>query len=409
MKLTLKNIGKFNNAEIDLNGITVIAGENNTGKSTISKALYCVFNSFSHNGEQIKREKRNKVVNLFRNFIRENDNLIINTAPLGNKIYELIENGNFTPQHLMSALEETQGLNIAPEQKDILLNNLQEICSITDKTIQTTILKRFLFSEFVNQIKNIFNDELSEIQLKIKDKTVDIKIYSENDIDFTGNFDLITEALYLDDPCILDNLYPIFQTYSINEHREHLKKKFIYPRNNDVLDEILANKKLDNILALINSACDGKLTRSERSMFEYSLPATDKTINIRNVSMGLKSFAILKSLLLNGNIQERATLILDEPEVHLHPKWQLVFAEIIVLLQKEFNLTILLNTHSPYFMEAIEVYSKKHQIEDKCKYYLTEDKDKASITDATENVESIYKKLAEPYQTLSDVRFGNDD
>ena len=69
MKLTLKNIGKFNNAEIDLNGITVIAGENNTGKSTISKALYCVFNSFSHNGEQIKREKRNKVVNLFRNFI----------------------------------------------------------------------------------------------------------------------------------------------------------------------------------------------------------------------------------------------------------------------------------------------------------------------------------------------------
>lgn len=46
MKVTIQNIGKIRNAEIEINGITVIAGENNTGKSTIGKVLYSFFNTF---------------------------------------------------------------------------------------------------------------------------------------------------------------------------------------------------------------------------------------------------------------------------------------------------------------------------------------------------------------------------
>ncbi len=45
MRLTIKNIGKIDEADIELNGITVIAGENNTGKSTVGKTLFCVINS----------------------------------------------------------------------------------------------------------------------------------------------------------------------------------------------------------------------------------------------------------------------------------------------------------------------------------------------------------------------------
>ncbi len=44
MKLHLKNVGKVRSAAIEINGITVIAGENNTGKSTVGKALFSVFN-----------------------------------------------------------------------------------------------------------------------------------------------------------------------------------------------------------------------------------------------------------------------------------------------------------------------------------------------------------------------------
>ena len=46
MKLYMENIGKLANTEIDIDGITVIAGKNGTGKSTIGKVLYSVFSSF---------------------------------------------------------------------------------------------------------------------------------------------------------------------------------------------------------------------------------------------------------------------------------------------------------------------------------------------------------------------------
>ena len=78
-----------------------------------------------------------------------------------------------------------------------------------------------------------------------------------------------------------------------------------------------------------------------------------------------------------------------------------MFAELIVLIQKEFDMHILINTHSPYFLNAIEVYSKKYEIEDKCKYYLSRlDGEKAVIDDVTDNTELIYEKLARPLQIL---------
>ena len=128
-----------------------------------------------------------------------------------------------------------------------------------------------------------------------------------------------------------------------------------------------------------------------------------------NISTGLKTFAILKALLLNGSIEENGTIILDEPESHLHPEWQLVFAELIVLLQKEFNLHILINTHSPYFLNALEVYSYKHGIFLRCKYYLAEIINKSSIiSDVSNNIERIYEKLARPLQDLENMRYSND-
>lgn len=45
MRLEVTNFAKIKNADIKINGITVIAGENNTGKSTIGKLLYAIFNS----------------------------------------------------------------------------------------------------------------------------------------------------------------------------------------------------------------------------------------------------------------------------------------------------------------------------------------------------------------------------
>jgi len=101
---------------------------------------------------------------------------------------------------------------------------------------------------------------------------------------------------------------------------------------------------------------------NKNSKFVYRKNGED--IDLKNLSTGLKTFAIIKMLLQNGTLEENGTIILDEPEIHLHPEWQLKFAELIVLLQKEFKMHILLTTHSPYFLKAVQVYSKsiKYQI-----------------------------------------------
>ena len=63
---------------------------------------------------------------------------------------------------------------------------------------------------------------------------------------------------------------------------------------------------------------------------------------------------------------------MDEPEAHLHPKWQNAFAEIIVLLVKELNVNVLLTTHSPNFMLALDAYMRKYEIAEKTNFYQTD-------------------------------------
>ena len=87
----------------------------------------------------------------------------------------------------------------------------------------------------------------------------------------------------------------------------------------------------------------------------------------------------------------------------------MIFAELIVLIQKEFGVHILLNTHSPYFLNAIEVYSTKHGVDEVCKYYLASViNDYSYIEDVTNNIEKIYSKLARPLQELENERYQND-
>ena len=130
---------------------------------------------------------------------------------------------------------------------------------------------------------------------------------------------------------------------------------------------------------------------------------------MRNLSTGLKTFVILKTLLLNGGIEYNGVVILDEPEIHLHPEWQLLFAELIVLLHKEFDVHILLNTHSPYFLRAIQVYSAKYELADKCRYYLSENSgNQAATTDVSDDIERIYARLSKPLQDLEDERWRDD-
>ena len=263
--------------------------------------------------------------------------------------------------------------------------------------------------EFNKQINNIFSDEEGIIEIKIKDKKIKIEIFENKikNIEKTSKININIESLYLDDPFIIDNNF----YNNPSNHTEFLRYRLfskIEDKTNNI-GKIIITKKLENIYKKLNNVCSGNIIESNKNTNDFSYKLNNKELDIKNLSAGLKTFVILKTLLEKGILEENGIIILDEPEIHLHPAWQVIFAELIVLIQKEFNMHILLNTHSPYFLNAIEIYSKKHNIEKKCSFYSAYLSGQFSeFKDVTNNIEEIYSKLARPFQDLENERYSDD-
>ena len=96
MELYLKNVGKIQETTIALDGITVIAGVNNTGKSTVSRAMFFVLNSFSNVDERIKDEMESSLQRALLPVFRARPSTF-----LFNAVHEIMEHIDlgFTPQN----------------------------------------------------------------------------------------------------------------------------------------------------------------------------------------------------------------------------------------------------------------------------------------------------------------------
>ena len=419
MKLYLKNIGKVEEAFIELNGITVIAGENNTGKSTVGRALFAVFNTFNNIQKQIQSERINSIDNLLmRMYVSTGMGLdeSIDTNEMAIEIVTELDKYKASEEKvsakLRDFLEQQSEGNFLMFDEELVretISRIIEVINIQDEEFVKMVLERRLNAEFWGQIRNIFSENAGKIGLEIKTKkvTVDIVADDELNVQNPAGLSLHTEAVYLDDPFVLDEAgRPLYAYSSYWDHRNQLKRKIFAEKSRASLaDEIIAKDKLEKIYEKTSGVCDGELVKGKRSETGYRMKKSDKVLNVRNLSTGLKTFAILKTLLMNGTIEQNGTIILDEPEIHLHPEWQLLFAELIVLIQKEFGVHVLLNTHSPYFLNAIEVYAAKYEIADRCKYYLASIKENGSvIKDVSDHTEEIYSKLARPLQVLENER-----
>lgn len=425
MEIFIKNIGKVKEANIKIDGITVIAGENDTGKSTISKSLFTVFNSFYNIDKKITEQQKDIIkFTIARNFpynlelvksITLNDIFgdTFNINQLVNDIIKNFEIYKYDDINLKNKIVENfkkYDLNLTKDD-DIneIIEKIKEILNIPNAETEKSIINKNLNVEFNKQINNIFSDEEGIIEIKIKDKKIKLEIFENEikNIEKTCEISINTEALYLDDPFIIDsNFYN-----NLSNHKEFLRYRLfseIEDKTNNI-GKIIITKKLENIYKKLNSICSGYMIESNKNTNDFSYRFNNKELDIKNLSAGLKTFVILKTLLEKGILEENGVIILDEPEIHLHPAWQIIFAELIVLIQKEFNMHILLNSHSPYFLNAIEIYAEKHNIKEKCNFYSAYLSGQFSeFKDVTNNIEEIYYKLAKPFQDLENERYSDD-
>ena len=424
MELYLKNIGKIADATIEVKGITVIGGENNTGKSTVGKSLFSVFNSFYEIQQQIREERLLSIENvlqlIYRNFYFYNSEQIKDIDDFAKEVLSKIDEYRKAPELLK---EEIMSMfNFTAESRKVFLERINiddvvdrivDILNISDEDIFNSVVNKKLNAEFNGQLLNIYSESEGSISLCVRGEKLSLKLL-EDSVSVSGlNYSLHTEAIYIDDPFVLDDVdfRRIRRRTIYADHRAQLVNKLLLRSSNtSVVDEIVVENRFKKIYDRLSSVCDESIVQQKNGRLAYQMKNSDRALSVKNLSTGLKTFVILKTLLTNGTIETNGTIILDEPEIHLHPEWQLLFAEIIVLLNKEFGVNILLNTHSPYFLRAIQVYSAKYEISDVCKYYMSQigEMGKNYITDVTDNIDKIFAKLSKPLQKLEDERWNID-
>ena len=422
MQIKLKNIGMLKEAELSLNSLTLIAGENDNGKSTVGKVVFCIIKAINRYKEDLQESKEHKLNEKFNNLFFFIRNLLVHNPILKNTddIYFLIEDESDIDEKLLN-LNKLIALfknNTQIDEKTIqkIEKTLEEIYTIRNepeninKYIESALNKVFI-SEFDSSILLDGEDEGEITLLENKLELIKIKVTRENKIFLLSDIEpiQIKDATFIESPLILNNHDLLIKSQSglnINKRNiERLGIPYTTLHTKDLFDKL---KKIsfslffdddfeENILKEIQQIIDGNIIYdSQKRDFIYS--KGQKNISIKNTASGIKSFGILQLLLLNGVLNKNSILILDEPENHLHPIWQLKYAKLLVIFAKN-GITTLIASHSPYMIEALKRYSDIEDLGEVTNFYLAEN----SIILPKDRLSDIFRTLEEPFEIFRNM------
>jgi len=410
MLFKVKNLGLIDEAEVKLGGITVITGKNNVGKSTIGKMLYCVNNVFLYGN--IERMKIYRIERTITNHFREQGL----TALMMQEIENLVEDTDIAKK----IAHESNASRVGPMLKAIFIDHLgvdKEGSDLAKKVFHivktdemesySDLLAIAVAANFSGDTQNVYGetDSPTEIQLELANPKRTMEATITHDWTQTptiSGFESIAleEAIYIESPRVAQDSEKRIIGFNFNS-RQRVLQMLTEESDKDYWETKEMKLELKTILDKVSSCAPGNLVKQDSFSNKLVYEEDGQRFDLVDVSNGVKTFAILKKLLNNGKLKRNGLLILDEPEIHLHPEWQLVFVEILILLQKQLNLKILINTHSVYLLMAIEDYSKMHQVEAQCNYYYIErEGNHSNCKDYTKEIGDIYQYFAKPLDTL---------
>lgn len=425
-RLKIDNFGPINKADLDISKINIIAGKNASGKTTMSKLLYCIITAFSTDGEYLTYESMKDELELLINNLQipqSEPKTINNLEEIRMKI-NLNKNNNLKIIDDEYCKLESIINSLDFSDKEFFLNSIER----NRTRLRNSKKIGFYWQLLVNLIRNEFaGDE----QLLNNFNESEILFYNHDTEDSFGYIVRISkgigvlpetefektittnrEAIYIETPYFLDYKIPFlqFERYGKKQHHQSLlyQKLTDQSAQNDILDPN-KNEEIIKFQNRIDELIDGEFSFNSNGLLEFK--QNGKIFELANTSTGLKSMGIIQLLLKNRKVKENSYLIMDEPEVHLHPEWQVKLAKILVLLVKDLNVNLFINSHSPQFIEAIEVYSIKYGLRDETKFYLS----KKDENDEKYNVEEIsydylyelYNNLGDPYDLIDEVRGKN--
>jgi predicted ATPase len=441
MNFKFENLGTIEFADIAVEGLTVITGLNDTGKSFLGKSIFSIVKTI--NGAEkfnalSKRTQINQIANQIftqhRQYVGFTSEKINKFHPsvLGNIAYparffedekkkietetEIIKN---VQTHIASIIDDltnsTKGVSVPISTqiqetiKSIQLFKDRIIDIIKEPTSQEKKYKKYFDEQIIQrffqlQLNSIDNAD-STLNIEVKagvNQVIHVKIKGNNTEEFNKSQPfLINDATIIETPTIIqleafisNSFFPDIEYQDRSDlpfHYSDLVRKIkvpvgsIDPKFNGVYEKI---RKIINGEFRINLNTGGSI--------EYW--KDDKTpIKPSNVASGIKSFGLLQMLIKSNYIGLEKYLIIDEPEVHLHPQWENHYADIIVELAL-LGIKIIISSHSPYFLRKIRAAVIANKEAEKITEFYWGQKNengKSKFERVTDNPEIVFKALAE--------------
>lgn len=397
IRVVVDDFRAINHAEIIVNGITVVAGENGSGKSSISKLLYFLYRTVAGYDAIVKRALLNdlrdvsQLLDIMFQEYKISDNLEVRDFPrrYSHTLRKSLMESEFIDDELtkwlnaISIVQESHVSNMNSDDKKIIYlkqNRINRILNDVLKPKENDLEMSESFSNLKSLVINLFDEAQKTINSRPTSLFIEElkEIFSEQDLPET--FDVleygspiislnndhlaipysIQNAIYIDSPMMF------YAEGSDNQHWNDLIELLQQSgnENNSITDLIgseIIQGHVDASDDTIFSTEDFKFRRNDGEIF-----------NLLDVATGIKSFSILQLLLKNGVINDKTLMIIDEPESHLHPQWVIEYARVIVLMNKFIGVKFFLATHNPDMVSAIRYISEKEGTLEKVNYYLAE-------------------------------------
>ncbi len=460
MNIKIENIGKISKADINIDGITVIAGENNTGKSTVGKVLFATFDSFFNYNDYIESQKYKYIEQILRPESRNLSKILSDFSKEKKRVLRYSVVG--IPRYIREYVNASSKKNIRAITREYCYFQMKPYKLDVNKTINepsviewinriTEEISKMLFTEnssvgnrkITHTFSGVFNEQIirvdnnsddivdkAEVHLTIKNNVNSIYFLREKEDICVANeqmLEIVHRPIFIENSRVVNNLSnPLSNSIDERDWVKSLCKpnglsfELSLPKKDTVDDLVRSNNEINDYVILqledklkeiekkLHSIIKGRFVKTDNEL-QFKADGYSRPFKLSNLSTGLKAFALFQRIIEVGVLREKDVLILDEPEINLHPEWQLIYAELIIIMQQQLDLTVLLTTHSPYFLNAIEVYTKKYGIDNKCRYYLADEVDgNVEFNDVTGNTEPIYKKLFTPLQKLEDIEYNGE-
>lgn len=462
LNLHIENIGAIGSIDVKIEGITIIAGENSSGKSTIGKALYsllhdmsdwpilyektchdlitsvleqrsAILEDFCMKETGAKRRRTSKARELMEKFSSDPDLLI---AIEDFQFYYYTDEKGDEEQSAKNALVEklstylVKYISLYTSKPDVMEKAIKKdfgkwsaetailLCNTMpdELSLQCDSIVKAFADTFKNQYQRIGEKDSKVSLIDNSNRKIEL-VFSEGNNYLSSPIRITEGVYYLESPKVFDLLSNPSSGAVQKAYLRYLLSPNIFTKTryrytllqkSDDLEKSAPLTQVENILNSLQSAMGGKAEFYQKVGLEFKDERIKEPIHSVNISAGLKSLALLEYALRINSIMPGDIVILDEPEINLHPSWQAVYAEALVNLQKQYKLKLIVTSHSPYFIRAIEVYSDLNGVMDTLNVYLTQrDKENTVIAENVSysefGVSELYERLSAPLEKLESL------